>query len=389
MIRPKLNIKFLGININSFHFFGVSGFIAGTLLGVLLCYNLHLRVTTILLMSLIGAGVFFVLALIPKVFTGKETIVYYHHEVAILLACTASLKAMHLPVLPYIDVVLAGVATFLAFGRIGCFSVGCCHGRPSKHGVFYGTAHVQKGFANYYRNVCLMPVQLIESTFVFLVLIVSVFIVKHYLPGTFLIFYTAVYGAFRFGIEFFRGDAARPYWNGLSEAQWTTLVLVNITLILSLVKQLPLYGWHVMIAVVLVLIALFSISRKKLIEGLFSAKHTAQIAIVLHKFTLDDSNSDQGIQLKGFIMYTTDQGLKISRGILKDGEAEFHHYTFSATDPEMLNDKTVRQLAKLIKIICGYRSLYQPIKNNESIFQVVFKEPVCKERILRSAALPG
>ncbi|MBD0287506.1 MAG: prolipoprotein diacylglyceryl transferase, partial [Flavisolibacter sp.] len=158
-------------------------------------------------MSLTGAATFFLLAILAKIITGEEVIVYYHHEIAILIMCAVVLHALHQPVLPYLDITILGIATFLAFGRIGCFNVGCCHGRPVKGGVRYRHEHVEAGFTPYYEDVPLFPVQLVESAFVFIVVIAGSFLLLRSFPaGTVLLLYTVVYGLFRFSIEIFRGD---------------------------------------------------------------------------------------------------------------------------------------------------------------------------------------
>src|SRR6266566_1439622 len=46
-----------------------------------------------------------------------------------------------------------------------------------------------------------------------------------------LTFYIIVYGCGRFCLEFFRGDATRPYLYGFSEAQWTSLLLAMAALL--------------------------------------------------------------------------------------------------------------------------------------------------------------
>lgn len=146
MLSPQLTIGFLKRKIYAFHFFGVLGYLAGSSLGMCLGYFLWLSISIILLMSLLGAATFFALAILAKIFTGGETIVYYHHEIAILIMCSVVLKLLHLPVLQYLDITIIGIATFLSFGRMGCFSVGCCHGKPSKGGVIYGREYVKAGF---------------------------------------------------------------------------------------------------------------------------------------------------------------------------------------------------------------------------------------------------
>ena len=124
MLHPRLHIHVFKRAISSFHFFGIIGFIVGCVLGITLCNFLNLHTWIIVLMTLTGAFTFFLLAIIAKIITGEEVIVYYHHEIAILIMCSIVLKLLHAPLLNYLDITILGIATFLAFGRIGCFNVG-------------------------------------------------------------------------------------------------------------------------------------------------------------------------------------------------------------------------------------------------------------------------
>ncbi|MBL7726400.1 MAG: prolipoprotein diacylglyceryl transferase, partial [Dinghuibacter sp.] len=259
-MKPHLHIKLLKRKISSFHFFGVLGYIIGTLLGTFIAKPLGFRPEIVLLMAATGAGTFFLRAFFAKWITGEETIVYYHHEIAILVCCTLVLYLLNQPILSYLDITLLGIGTFLAFGRIGCFSVGCCHGRPHKHGVQYGEAHVQAGFTWFYKDVPLLPVQLIESGYVFLTVIAgTILLFNNVVPGTVLIVYTVLYGLFRFIMEYFRGDPDRPARLGVSEAQYTTLLLTGITYLLGKINWLPMYNWHGIILVLMVAATLVTI----------------------------------------------------------------------------------------------------------------------------------
>lgn len=374
MFTPKLYIPVVGLRIYAFHFFGVLGFIVGTLFGALLSYLTGLSVGIVLLMSFIAACVFFVLAFIPKIITGKETIVYYHHEIAILLVCSAVLRLLHLQVLPYLDIVLIGVGTFLAFGRLGCFSVGCCHGKPCTKGIKYGDEHRLKGFAYYYKNVSLLPVQLIESAFVFFILITGYFVIMNFQPGTFLLLYTVIYGTFRYCIEFYRGDIERPYWKGLSEAQWTTLILIIFSLILALAGKIPFYYWHVVFAAGLIAstCVLVLLHNKK--QHLFSARHIAEIARFLHTSS-EGEHQPKIQQMEANVkLYKTQQGLVFSRGQIKTGSNTIDHYTLSIDDEHTLSQKTINKLANLINSLQNHTSEKEIVKREGGIFQITFTQ---------------
>lgn len=383
MLSPGLHIKMFNKKIRSFHFFGVIGFILGMALGISLCYFLHLKIGVILLMALTGAAAFFLLAFVAKIITGEETIVYYHHEIAILILCSIALKLMNYPQLPYIDVTLLGIGTFLAFGRIGCFNVGCCHGRPGSFGYHYGAHHVEEGFTWYYKNVRLLPVQLIESVFVFSIVITGSFILfQHVLPGTVLILYTVVYGSFRFTIEFFRGDTERPYYKGLSEAQWTTLLLVTITLFLSYSGSLPLYTWHVVLFVMLCTASLYIIFFKRKTNGyrLATPRHIREIAsglrhAELRKNDLPDSE-DPNVNV-----YTTSEGLSFSSGVYYTAGDKFVHYTLSGNSHLTLNKETAYKLGKIIGLIRKHSGAFEIIGKDNNIYHVIFKEKKINEQL--------
>ncbi|HLK27343.1 MAG TPA: prolipoprotein diacylglyceryl transferase family protein [Puia sp.] len=364
-----LNIKLFNKKIKSFHFFGVLGFICGTSLGIFLTSYLNLHPYIIFLMTLVGAATFFLLAFAAKIITGEENIVYYHHEIAILIFCSITLKLLHYPVLPYLDIIILGIGTFLAFGRIGCFNVGCCHGKVSNHGVVYSHKHVEEGFTYYYEGVSLLPVQLIESAFVFCVVITgSILLLNHIAPGTVLIIYTVVYGAYRFGIEFFRGDPERPYWKGLSEAQWTTLILVAITLLLSVAGLLPFYDWHLIIFLLLVIASCYIIFIKNKDDEyrLLNPAHIHEIASALQIRSEGKNNLIN--------IYETYEGLSISSGYQQEQNNLIQYYTLSGDRKLKLNQRVVEKIASIIRLIKKHKAGFEIVEKQNGIYHIIFTE---------------
>jgi prolipoprotein diacylglyceryltransferase len=371
----KLYVSFLGRRIRSFHFFGVSGYILGTILGVVLAIQSELLPSVILLLAGAGAGTFFALAFLAKQITGEEKIVYYHHEISIIIVCTLALYLLKLPVLPYLDITLLGIGTFLAFGRIGCYSVGCCHGRPHKHGVSYGQAHVDEGFTWFYKDVPVLPVQLIESTYVSLTVIAGIILLlNHVAPGTVLIVYTVVYGLMRFTLEFFRGDPDRPHWQGLSEAQWTTIILTAATFSMSKMKLLPEYSWHWVILSVMAIASAITVYyfHRYPEHKLFSPMHVKQIAEGLQK--LEDANANPQINQERIInVYNTNLGLSVSCSQLSTG-AILRYYTVSFKDKAALQLQSADKIAKLISILDKQPEKYDIIDKQNGIYHILFKE---------------
>ena len=370
------------MHIRSFHFFGVLGFIVGMALGISLCYFLDLKISIILLMSLVGAATFFLLAFAAKIITGDETIVYYHHEIAILIFCAITLYLLHYPVLQYIDITLLGIGTFLAFGRIGCFNVGCCHGKPGKFGYQYGEHHVKDGFTWYYKDVMLFPVQLIESAFVFCIVITgSILLFQHALPGTVLILYTVVYGAFRFGIEFFRGDSERPYWKGLSEAQWTTLLLVAASLVLSFSGYLPFYNWHLIFFLLLTIVSLYVIfvKRKTTKHRLLHPKNIKELATGLQYMMPKENNLLHG-EDDPINIYRTTEGLAVSSGRFNSKNKSLRHYTISAGSNLLLDKADVKKIGNIISLIKERNTEFEMIEKENGVYHLIFNDELFKQK---------
>ena len=374
MFLPKLHIPVYKWQMHSFHFFGVLGFICGTILGVLVSVKLQLNPYIVLLMSGVGAATFFSLTFLSKWIAGKEVIVYYHHEISIILLCTLALFLIKAPILRYLDISILGIGVFLGFGRIGCYSVGCCHGKPFKQGVKYGQQHVEAGFTWYYKDVPLFPVQLIESLYVSLIVTTGVILLfNDVTPGTVLVCYTVIYGLMRFVLEFFRGDPERPLRLGLSEAQWTTLVLVTITFGMSQAGWLPEYKWHFFILALLLGISSVVILfyRNKTGYLLFTAPHIRQVANGLDRLA-NQPDGHSPVHPGNILIYTTPAGLNLSCGDYKSGEDIIRHYTLSIKKKKNLVAGPVRKMANLISRLEAQEGYCKIIEKDQGVYHIIF-----------------
>ena len=104
-----------------------------------------------------------------------------------------------------------------AFGRIGCLFAGCCHGHETTawYGIYSNNA-----------NAVVVPTQLFESIFLFVlsaVLFVMLFV--FHLKDT-LAVYLVSYGIWRFVIEYFRADYRGSFIPGLSPSQFWSIIMV-------------------------------------------------------------------------------------------------------------------------------------------------------------------
>ena len=118
-----------------------------------------------------------------------------------------------LPVIPTC-IVLA-----TAIGRIGCFFAGCCAGNPTDGS--WGLACSQT-----YEGVKVVPVQLFESAFLFVLAAVMIVLYFRYRFHLNFSVYLIAYGIWRFCIEFARGDERGGFIPGLTPSQFWCIIMV-------------------------------------------------------------------------------------------------------------------------------------------------------------------
>jgi phosphatidylglycerol:prolipoprotein diacylglycerol transferase len=147
------------------------------------------------------------------------------------------------------DIMTPALALGHAFGRIGCFSAGCCYGRicDLPWGVTFHNEYASE-ITGIPLNTALHPVQLYEAGLNFLNFLVLFFILKKKkFDGQVFLFYIVIYSIIRYFTEFFRGDhadktyilkSASPYLS-ISLPQMFALAgfVVGITLLAVLFKK--------------------------------------------------------------------------------------------------------------------------------------------------------
>lgn len=113
---------------------------------------------------------------------------------------------------------------FHAFGRIGCLLGGCCYGFELASPITIGLVRLDH-----------FPIQAVESAAEFIILLL---IEKTHLREHKFISYIGLYSVFRFTAEFFRGDAVRGIWFGLSTSQWIALFTAGVV-IAMIIRNIP------------------------------------------------------------------------------------------------------------------------------------------------------
>lgn len=134
-----------------------------------------------------------------------------------------------------IRIVIPAIPLFHAFGRVGCFMAGCCHG-IEYDGLLSVTYTNSPAAPN---GVPLLPVQLFEATgnLALCVILVLLFVRSTMISLSGI--YLSAYGAMRFALEFFRGDATRGRILIFSTSQWISLLVftAGIGLIVYFAKK--------------------------------------------------------------------------------------------------------------------------------------------------------
>jgi hypothetical protein len=306
---------------------GAVGFAIGTAAGLTLGLATNRSVVVVAAMSAASATAFFVVAFATKALSGEETLTFYHHAVAVSLACVTLLILWGVPLLPYLDLAAVGLLAFLVFGRLGCRFAGCCHGRPHPWGIRYSTLPDSGGLPAYLVGVTLLPVQVFEAVASAVIALVgATMAMRSWPPGAVLVWCVCAYAASRFAIEFGRGDDCRRYLWGLSVPQWTSVALAALCGLLAVLGYLPEPGLAVGCALALaittlaVALRLFPpIAR----YDLLGAAHTHELSHVL------DAGAATALMAGSPRIWPTSHGLLLSTDTLVDHGRAVRTYTLS------------------------------------------------------------
>lgn len=177
--------------------------------------------------------------------TLREGFVFYGSLIGGLAGVGLYALKKKLPFFAFTDYAIPGLVLGQAFGRIGCFFAGCCYGMECETPI--SIVFPAGGVAP--AGVPLLPTQLMESAFLFLLTVFLVILLKKKKPfGTVIGWYMVLYGAWRFVIEFFRRDE-RGFIGALSTSQFISififvggivlLVLVGTGILKKTILDLP------------------------------------------------------------------------------------------------------------------------------------------------------
>jgi phosphatidylglycerol:prolipoprotein diacylglycerol transferase len=162
--------------------------------------------------------------------------VFYGGLVAAVITSLWFFRKHKLGVWQMTDIMAPSVALGHAVGRLGCFSAGCCFGKPTSlpWGVTFSNPYAQQ-IAGVPLGVSLHPTQLYEAGAEALIFLVLLLLAKwKRFDGQIFWSYVALYAMARFVIEFFRGDNRGFVFDGsLSTSQFIGIIML-VAAILSL-----------------------------------------------------------------------------------------------------------------------------------------------------------
>jgi phosphatidylglycerol:prolipoprotein diacylglycerol transferase len=197
-----------------------------------------------LFFSFIGARVFYIVVEFRSfleeplaVVFSRSGFVFYGGVIFGFVFLYIFAKKYRISFLKLADTLALGIPLGHSLGRVGCFSYGCCYGRPTSS--FMGILFPPDSPAGYL-GVKVIPTQLLESFFLFVIFIILLFLKKKKkFNGQLFLCYIFLYSILRFIVEFFRGDP-RGEILFLSTSQFISFILILLSIFLWLRLRKPL-----------------------------------------------------------------------------------------------------------------------------------------------------
>jgi phosphatidylglycerol:prolipoprotein diacylglycerol transferase len=160
--------------------------------------------------------------------------VYFGGFIIALAVSVILMRVWKLPWRKTADAFAPGIALGHAIGRLGCFSAGCCWGKPTSSWIglrFTEKAHELTGVPI---DSALVPTQLIEAAANLLILGALLWLRKRRsFDGQIIFAYVILYSAARFTVEFWRDDP-RGWVAGLSTSQFIAVIMFPLGICLML-----------------------------------------------------------------------------------------------------------------------------------------------------------
>lgn len=197
------------------------------------------KCTSSIFIAIIGGGLI-TLGLTPFLYSGPKIwgpITAMPGIIGSLLVFAAIIKCYRLDPWKYLNLIAPFICFAHGWGRLGCFSAGCCHGQPTSGflGVHF---HPESSAYKKFGDAPLHAIQLYEAGFLFLLGMILIYKFPLALRFT---HYLIAYGIGRFLLEFIRGDNRGAFFNFtlLSPSQILSLGYIGFGLFLLCRFQNP------------------------------------------------------------------------------------------------------------------------------------------------------
>lgn len=162
--------------------------------------------------------------------------VYYGGFLIALLVSVILMRKWHLPWAKTADAFAPAIALGHSIGRLGCFSAGCCWGKPTTSWIGVHFSEKASELTGVPTDAALIPTQLIEAAFNLLIFGFLIWLRKRRsFDGQIIYSYLMIYGVARFTIEFWRDDPRGQVF-GLSTSQFISILMFVLGLALTLYK---------------------------------------------------------------------------------------------------------------------------------------------------------
>jgi len=249
-MHPVL-LKLGPLTIHTYGFFIAIGFVTAIFIAKNESIKVHIDPEVMmdlcfymLISGLIGARIFYViiewdtfsnnLLEIFKIWHGG--LVFFGGFIFSMFFCFFYVKKYKIDFLKTVDILAPCIAIAHAFGRLGCFSAGCCYGKACDLPWAVTFTHPQTLAL---QNTPLHPVQ-IYSAFMnlFIFIVLMYYRRSNKIDGMISVLYLFMYGIGRFLVEFFRGDDRGTFvFNAFSPAQFIGIMLIILSFILYIILK--------------------------------------------------------------------------------------------------------------------------------------------------------
>ena len=163
--------------------------------------------------------------------------VFYGGLIAAVLASVVLMRLWDLPWRKTSDAFAPGIALGHAIGRMGCFSAGCCWGKPTTSWIGVHFTKKANELTGVPIDAALIPTQLIEAIANLLVFAFLMWLTKRRkFEGQIIYAYLMIYAVLRFSIEFWRDDF-RGSLLGLSTSQFIAIFMFAFGLVMTLIYR--------------------------------------------------------------------------------------------------------------------------------------------------------